>query len=145
MLSRAIILSAAAGLIVWQSGCMSFEDGKLINRCGLWQWFTGKPMVISLLDTQPLKDSFTAIPPAVSHVATAVSESITTTIVEHEKVIDHYIYVDRPVPAPAPPPVVIYQQVPVPVPCQAGIASGAFIATAATAMMLSFDNYGCRP
>ena len=50
MMDRIIIVAAVALLIVLQGGCLTIEDGMLVNRCGLWQQFTGKPMIISLND-----------------------------------------------------------------------------------------------
>lgn len=48
MTDRLFLVLGAALLIFWQSGCMSIADGLLMNRCGLWQWVTNKPMVIAL-------------------------------------------------------------------------------------------------
>ena len=47
-MARALITAAIALLILGRSGCLSIEDGMLVNRCGLWQRFTGEPMTIAL-------------------------------------------------------------------------------------------------
>ncbi len=45
---RVLALAATALLIIWQGGCLTIYDGALINRCGLWQFATGNPVVIAL-------------------------------------------------------------------------------------------------
>ena len=52
MIARVLLTAAIALLIVGRSGCLSLEDGMLVNRCGLWQRFTGEPMMIALGEIQ---------------------------------------------------------------------------------------------
>jgi hypothetical protein len=52
MIDRLTIVTTTALLILWQSGCLTIDNGMLVNRCGLWQLFTSKPMIVSLGDVQ---------------------------------------------------------------------------------------------
>ena len=49
MLDRIIIVTTIALLIILRGGCLTFEDGALVNRCGLSQWWSGKPMRLAIL------------------------------------------------------------------------------------------------
>lgn len=49
---RLAIAGGTALLILWQSGCLTIEDGAIVNRCGAWQWVTRQPMRISLGQVQ---------------------------------------------------------------------------------------------
>jgi hypothetical protein len=44
---RVFILLATILLIVWQGGCLTVRDGMLINRCGLWQFATGRQIIFA--------------------------------------------------------------------------------------------------
>jgi hypothetical protein len=54
MINRTLIVAAVVLLIVshggWGGGCMSIQDGALWNDCGLWQWWAGRGLYISLND-----------------------------------------------------------------------------------------------
>lgn len=47
-MSRVVLTAALALLVLWWGKCLEFRDGAIINRCGLWQLFTGDPMVLRL-------------------------------------------------------------------------------------------------
>jgi hypothetical protein len=47
-MNRYVLTAAVALLILWQSNCLEFRDGAIINRCGLWQLFTGDLMLLSV-------------------------------------------------------------------------------------------------
>jgi hypothetical protein len=50
MTDRLLLVIVAAALILWRSGCMTIENGALVDRCGLWQLLSGQPLIISLGD-----------------------------------------------------------------------------------------------
>lgn len=43
---RLYVVITIALLIFLQSNCFTFENGALINRCGLWQRFSGNAIII---------------------------------------------------------------------------------------------------
>ncbi len=45
---RTSITAALALLVIWQSECLTINNGALVNRCGLWQRVTGQPMSVVL-------------------------------------------------------------------------------------------------
>lgn len=51
-MSRLYVVITIALLIFLQSNCFTFENGALINRCGLWQRFSGNAIVISFKEEQ---------------------------------------------------------------------------------------------
>lgn len=89
---RAAIVSAVALLVVWQSNCLTWSNGVLVNRCGLWQRFTGQPITLAFKMSEPA-----------------------TVVIERERVIERTIerIIERqaapPLPQTAAPPVVIYR------------------------------------
>lgn len=99
---RVIIVVAAVLLTIWQGGCLTWFDGTLVNRCGLWQWGTGRPIVI------------------------ATKAPIAQVLVEREKIIERIIEkrIDPP-PQPVQPPIVVYRDAPSARPT--AITSGAVI------------------
>ena len=49
---RVPLTIGAALLIMWQSSCLTFENGALLNRCGLWQKFSGGAIIIATRPAQ---------------------------------------------------------------------------------------------
>ena len=47
-MDRVWFLVAVALALLWQSNCVEYADGVLVNRCGLYQRFTGYPMTIAM-------------------------------------------------------------------------------------------------
>src|ERR1700723_682867 len=53
-MNRIVLTAAVALLILWQSNCLEFRDGGIINRCGLWQFFTGNLVILSVGESSKL-------------------------------------------------------------------------------------------
>lgn len=47
---RILIVGAIALAILQQSNCLSIQNGKLINKCGIWQYFTNSSIVLLVED-----------------------------------------------------------------------------------------------
>lgn len=95
---RALIVVAAALLIVWQGGCLTVQGGAIFNRCGLWQFATGKPF-----PSPPVAKDYSSHP--LMHHRLVIEPEVK--VIERERVIERII--EKQVPAPAPPPQVIYR------------------------------------
>lgn len=53
-MQRLSFVTAIALLILWQSNCLTLVDGKLINRCGIWQFFTKSSLVLLVEEKKPV-------------------------------------------------------------------------------------------
>lgn len=54
---RILIVGAIALAILLQSDCLSIRNGKLINKCGIWQYFTNSSIVLLVEDKSEKKSA----------------------------------------------------------------------------------------
>ncbi len=45
-MERYLVIAAIAIGIFIGSDCLTIQDGKLINRCGIWQWISNSSLVL---------------------------------------------------------------------------------------------------
>jgi hypothetical protein len=55
-MDRWLLLVAVALALFWRSDCLTIENGVIVNRCGLWQKFTGQPMTIVMGPQGPVAE-----------------------------------------------------------------------------------------
>lgn len=98
-MDRVSFLVMMALALLWQSNCLEITNGALVNRCGLWQRFTGQPMTIAM-GAGPQRSE-----PVVIERERVIEKTIT---VEKPTII----YRDAPQQQPAPPQVIYLDRAP---------------------------------
>ncbi len=90
-MDRVTFLVMMAIALLWQSNCLEFTDGRLINRCGLWQRFSGQPMTISM-------GSPTSSPVVIERIIEKVITVEKPTVIEKTVTVEKptIVYRDRP-------------------------------------------------
>lgn len=58
-MQRIAFVTAIALLILQQSNCLALVDGKLINRCGVWQFFTKSSLVLLVEEKKDVRSLIT--------------------------------------------------------------------------------------
>lgn len=88
------LFAAVAAALFFNSGCLTVRDGVLFNRCGLWQFFSSKPMVIALNPLQPVVYVERPAP----LVARDDRERVIERVIEKERIVEVPKVVEKVVP-----------------------------------------------
>jgi len=59
-MNRLWLVAAIAIAIFWNSDCLTFKDGRFVNRCGIWQFVTKSSLVL-LVESKPVPDTNKAL------------------------------------------------------------------------------------
>ena len=59
-MDRIAIVAAIAIAIFWNSDCLTIQGGKIVNRCGLWQWVTNSSLVLLVENKKVEQPSYEA-------------------------------------------------------------------------------------